>query len=112
MKNLMAPNIPLAIVLCAAVAAVALRAAARRPWPPRVPGTDPAPVTVTAAESRPRSAVTPCTRDGAGHEMVRPLEPPVRPAAAVEQVQHVFHELHAEGRHPLCAVCDGQYGSV
>jgi hypothetical protein len=112
MTNLMAPSIPLAIVLCAAIAAVALRAAARRPGPPRVPGTEPGPVTVTAVESRPRSAVTTCTRDGAGHLMFRPPGSPVRPASAVEQAQHIFHELHAEGRNSLCAVCNGQYGSL
>ncbi len=112
MKNRMAPNIPLAIVLFAAVAAVALRAAARRPGPPRVPGTEPAPVTVTADESRPRSAATTCTRDGTGPEMVGPPGSPVRPASAVEQMQHIFHELHADGRNALCAVCDGQYRSV
>ena len=85
MKNQMAPAISVAIVLFAAVATVALRAAARRPEPRPVPGTDHAPVTVTADESRPRSA------------------------SAVEQMQHVFHELHPDGRHALCAVCDGQY---
>jgi len=56
MKNLMAPNIPLALVLLAAVAAIALRAVARRP---EAPGTAPAPVTVRAGQrqSRPQSAV-------------------------------------------------------
>ena len=112
MKNEMAPNIPLAIVLLAAVAAVALRAAARRPEPRRVPGTEPALVTVTADESRQRPAVTTCTQDGAGHELVRPPGPLGRPASAVEQMQHIFHELHADGRNALCAVCDGQYESV
>ena len=43
MKNLMAPNIPLILILFAALAAVALRAAARRPEPPEAPGTRPAP---------------------------------------------------------------------
>ena len=85
MKNQMAPAISVAIVFFAAVATVALRAAARRPGPRPVPGTESAPVTVTADESRPRSA------------------------SAVEQMQHVFHELHPDGRHALCAVCDGQY---
>src|SRR5215471_940692 len=47
MKNLMAPNIPVALVLLA-VAAVALRTAARRPEPPEAPGTGPAPVAVRA----------------------------------------------------------------
>jgi hypothetical protein len=31
-------------------------------------------------------------------------------ASAIEQMRHVFHELHAAGRHALCAVCDAQYG--
>jgi hypothetical protein len=47
MKNRMAPSISLAIVLFAAVATVALRAAARRPEPQWMPGTEPPPVTVT-----------------------------------------------------------------
>jgi hypothetical protein len=115
MKDRIAPDIPLAIVLfaaVAAVAAVALRAAARRPAPRPVPGTEPAPVTVTADESRPWPAVTTGTQDGAGDEMARPPGPPDRPATAVEQMQHVFHELHADGRNALCAVCDSQYGSA
>ena len=112
MKNLMAPNIPLAIVLFAAVAAVALRAAARRSEPRRVPATEPAPNTVTADESRSRPAVTYCTQDVAGHKMLRPPGSASRPASAVEQMQHIFHELHADGRHALCVVCDGQYLTV
>jgi hypothetical protein len=86
MKVWMAPNIPLTIVLFAALAAVVLRTAARRAEPRRVPGTEPATVTVTAAETQPRSGV------GAG--------------------QHIFHELHPEGRNALCAVCDSQYRSA
>jgi hypothetical protein len=31
---------------------------------------------------------------------------------AAEQMQHIFHELHADGRNALCAVCDGQYRSA
>ena len=83
MKNQMAPAISVAIVLFAAVATVALRAAGRRREPRSLPGTEPEPVSVTADESRPPSAV--------------------------EQMQHVFHELHANGRNALCAICDGQY---
>jgi hypothetical protein len=83
MKKWMAPGVSLAIVLFAAVATVALRAAARRPEPRWMPGTEPAPVTVTD-----------------------------RPASAVEQMQHVFHELHADGRNALCTVCESQYGSA
>ena len=58
MKNRMAPSTSLAIVLVAAAATVALRAAARRPEPQWMPGTEPAPVTVTDDESRPLAAVT------------------------------------------------------
>ena len=112
MRNRMAPNIPLASVVFAAVAAVLLRAAARRPELRRMPGAEPAPVTVTADESRPRPAVTACTRDGGGHTMIRPPGPPGRPESAVDQMQHVFHELHPDGRHVLCAACYGRYGPV
>jgi hypothetical protein len=52
MKNLMTPNITLAIVLLAAMAAVALRAAARRPEPRWAPGAESAPITVRAPSSR------------------------------------------------------------
>ena len=83
MRNLMAPNIPLALVLLAAVAAVALRAVARRPE-------------------------TPST----GGEIARPPAHPSRPANAVDQAQHIFHELHADGRHSSCAVCDSRYGAA
>jgi hypothetical protein len=112
MKNPMAPTIPLAIVLVAAVATVALRAAARRPQPRPVPAAEPGPVTVTAGESRPQTAVTTRTQDSAGHQIARPPEPPHRPASVVEQMQRVFHELHADGRNALCAVCDVQYEST
>ena len=113
MKNLMAPNIPQALVLLA-VAAVALRAAARRPEPPQPPGTGLAPVTVIAgqSQSQPQPAVTNGTHDGIGGEMARPPAPLDRPASAVDQAQHIFHELHAHGRHTSCGVCDGQYGAA
>jgi hypothetical protein len=109
MKNLMAPKIPLALVLLAAVAAVALRAVARRP---EAPGTAPAPVTVIAGQSQPRPTVTTSRHDGTGGEMARPPAHPGRPANAVDQAQHIFHELHADGRHPSCAVCDSQHGAA
>jgi hypothetical protein len=112
MKDRIAPNIPLSIALSAAAATVALRATVGRPEPQSVPGTEPAPVTATAEESRPRPAVTTSTQDGIGHQMARPPDPPDRPASAVEQMQHVFHELHADGRSALCAVCDSRYGSA
>ncbi len=85
MKNLMTPNITLVIVLLAAMAAVALRAAARRPEPRWAPGAESAPITV------------------------RTPGPPGRPASAVEQMQDIFHELHADGRNAACTVCDSQY---
>jgi hypothetical protein len=105
----MALSIPLAVVLSAAVATVALRAAARWQRARSATGAESAPVTVTAGESRPRSAVTAGSQDSIGHEMARPPNPPGRPASVVEQMQHVFHELHADGRNALCIVCDGQY---
>ena len=107
MKNQMTLSISLAAVLSAAVATVAFRVAARRQQARSMPGTEPAPVAV--GESRPRSAVTTGTQDGVGHEMARPPSPQGRPASVVEQMQHVFHELHADGRNALCAVCDSQY---
>jgi len=85
MKNLMTPNITLAIALLAAMAAVALRAAARRPEPRWAPGAGSAPVAV------------------------RTPGPPGRPASVVEQMQDIFHELHADGRNAACTVCDSKY---
>jgi len=111
MKNLMAPTIPLALVLLA-TAAVALRAAARRREPLEAPGTGSAPVTVVAGQRRPQPAVSPGRHDGAGGEVARLPAAWGRPASGVDQVQHVFHELHADGRHALCAVCDSQYESA
>ena len=108
MRNLMAPNIPLALLLLAAVAAVALRAVARRSG---APGTAPAPVTVIAGQrqSQPQPAVTTGRHDGTGGEMARPPAHPGRPANAIDQAQHIFHELHADGRHTSCTVCDSHY---
>jgi hypothetical protein len=63
MKNRMAPSTSLAIILFAAVATAALRAAAGRPEPQWMPGTEPAPVTVTDDEGRPRAAVTAGTQE-------------------------------------------------
>ena len=88
MKNFMTPNITLAIVLLAAMTAVALRAAARRPEPRWAPGAESAPITM------------------------RTPGPRARPANAVEQMQDIFHELHAGGRNAACTVCDSQYRSA
>jgi hypothetical protein len=56
------------------------------------------------------------TYDGAGHEITGSRgsqgRSQGRPASAVEQTQRIFHELHADGRHALCSVCDGQYRSA
>jgi hypothetical protein len=55
MKGRLPPDVPLAIVIFATVAAVALRAVARRPEPLCVVATEPAPVTATAADDGPQS---------------------------------------------------------
>jgi hypothetical protein len=112
MTNPMAPTIPLAIVLFAGVVAVALRAAVRRPEPQGVPSTQPAAVTVTADEGQPRPALTAGLDDGAGREVTRRPAPLGRPARPAQQAQLIFHELHADGRNTLCAVCDSQYESA
>ena len=80
MRNWLPANIPLAIVIVAAVAADALRAAARRAATPGIPGAESALVTAITEDSRP---------DGPG-----------------KQMQYVFHELHADGQHALCEVCN------
>jgi hypothetical protein len=54
----------------------------------------------------------PGTHDDAGQEMVRAAGSSGEPDSVAEQMQRVFHELHAAGRNPLCPVCDGQYGSA
>lgn len=108
MKSQMAPDILLAIVLVAALGAVALR---RRAEPQVVPGTSPAPATVRVDGNQSRPAVAISMLDATGHDMVGPPAPRGRPAITAEQTQHIFHELHAEGRNTLCAVCDSQYES-
>ena len=112
MKNSMAPNIVLTLVLFAAVAAAALRAVVRRPEPPEAPGTGPAPAAVMTGQSQPRLAVAAGTHDGAGGVTARPPAPPSRLVRSVDQAQHVFHELHPYGRSTFCTVCDSQYGSA
>ena len=86
MKKLMTPNITLAIVLLAAMAAVGLEAAARRPEPRWAP--EYASIAMRASGST------------------------GRPASAIEQIQDIFHELHGDGRNAVCAVCDSQYWSA
>ena len=73
MKNLITPNITLALVLLGAMAAVALRAAARRPEPRQASGAGSAPFTVRTPGppgrpvplSRCRTYFTSCTPMGA-----------------------------------------------
>ena len=83
MRNRLPANVPLAIVIFAAVAAVALRTATRRTEAREIPGAEAALVTAIAEDNRP---------DGSG-----------------EQMRYVFHELHADGHHALCEVCTSQY---
>ena len=91
-------DVPMAIALVAAVAAAALRAAARRP-------ERPAPVTLTAADDRPPSGAPAGLHRIAGQETAELPGTPGRPEGWFEQMRYVFHELHAEGRHALCEVC-------
>ena len=111
MTNLMAPNVPLALVLLA-LAAAALPAAARRLGPPKAPGSRPAPVTAMAGRNQPRPASTTGRQHGTGGELAQPPALPGRPASAVDQARHIFHELHADGRHTFCTVCDSRYGAA
>jgi hypothetical protein len=50
--------------------------------------------------------------DVASRDTTQRPGPQGRPASAIEQTQRIFHELHADGRHALCSVCDGQYRSA
>jgi hypothetical protein len=58
------------------------------------------------------TAVASGTQDDAGQEMVRAPGSSGQPDGDADQMQRVFHELHADGRNPLCPVCDGQYASA
>jgi hypothetical protein len=80
-----------AAALFAAVAAVGFRVAARRPGSRWLPGTERQSVAVAAPGSPGLTG---------------------RSASAVEQMERVFHELHADGRNALCGVCDSRYGSA
>jgi hypothetical protein len=78
MRNRLPANVRLAIVMLAVVTTAAFRAAARRAKARGIPAAESAPA--TAEDSR-----------------------PVGPG---DQVQSVFHELHADGHHALCGVCN------
>ena len=80
MRNLLPANVPLAIVIFVAVTTAAFRAAARRVQARGIPGAESALATATAVDRRP---------DDSG-----------------QQMQLVFHELHADGHHALCGVCN------
>ena len=103
MRNRLLASLPLVIVMFAAVAAAAFRTGTRRPESPEVLSAEPAPVTATAEDSLPQQAVT------AVRQRVEPPGALGLPGASVDQRQYVFHELHAEGRHPLCEVCTNQH---
>ena len=122
MKNQVLPGIALTIVIAAATrypprpgngraGAVSGAAAAGRP-PPRLVlagETAPGPVTPEDREPHPAAAATPAVpstaADQTGDEQPGAA---TRPGAAAGQVQYVFHELHADDRHAICAVCNGQ----
>lgn len=105
MRNRLPVSVPLAIVMFAAVVAAALRAGARRSEPREVLSTEPPSATATAENSLPQPAVTAPVYGTAGQEGVKLPGTLGRPDASVDQMQYVFHELHAEGRHALCEVC-------
>jgi hypothetical protein len=109
MRNALPANVPLVIVIFAAGAAVSLWATARRPEPRVFLGPEPAPVTAAAEDSLPQPAVMADVHRTAGQDMAKPAGSLGRPGGSAEQMQHVFHELHAEGRHALCDVCANRY---
>jgi len=56
-----------------------------------------------------RGALLPDGKLAAISDAPRPRSPDGGRGIPVEQMHDVFHELHADGRHVLCAVCDSQY---
>jgi hypothetical protein len=96
-------DLPMIIVIVAAVAAVALRAAARRPKPWGLLGAEPVPA--PAADDQSRSAATADKHRIAGQETAKLPGTRSRPDGALERMRYVFHELHADGHHALCEVC-------
>jgi len=59
-----------------------------------------------------RGALLPDGKLAAISDAPRPRSPDGGRGIPVEQMHDVFHELHADGRHALCAVCDSQYRSA
>ena len=91
--------------------AISGTASARRPPPRLVLAGETAPGTVTLddREPHPVAAATTSVDNTAGDE--KGDQQPgarTRPGPAAEQLQYVFHELHADGRNAFCAVCNGQ----
>jgi hypothetical protein len=59
--------------------------------------------------SRQAAAVTDIT----GHRIVNPLATSGSgPGSSAEQMDYIFHELHADGRHALCAACGSSTGNL
>jgi hypothetical protein len=82
MKRHMPQDILRAIIIFAAVTAITLRTAGRRP------------------------AVTADTTDITEYGTANPPGiPGGDPGSSIEQMDYIFHELHPDGRHALCAVC-------
>jgi hypothetical protein len=109
MNNQTAPDTLPAAAPSAAAGAAARPAAATQPDPQKAHRTRPTPIKATTGETQPPPAATTSTQDATRHEIARPPAPRGRPAITAEQAQHIFHDLHAEGRNTLCAVCDSQY---
>jgi hypothetical protein len=124
MKNQMLPGIALTIVIAAVVAAATRRppgpgngragavsgaAAAGRPPPWLVLAGETAPGPVTPEDREPHPAAAAAAQSTAADE-TGDGQPgaATRPGAAAGQMQYVFHELHADGRHAICALCNGQ----
>jgi len=123
MKNQMLPGIALIIVIAAATrhpprpgkgrtGAGSGAAATGRPPPRLVLAGETAPGTVTPddRELHPAAAATTAVHCTAGYETGGDEQPgaTTRPGTAAEQMQYVFHELHADGRNASCAVCNSQ----
>jgi hypothetical protein len=71
--------------------------------------TAPGPVTPDDREPHPAAAATSAVRSTADDETGddQPATT-TRPGTAAGQMQYAFHELHADGHHAICAVCNGQ----
>jgi len=85
-------GLPMVTLVFAAAAAAALLAGGQTAEAAMGARHPAAPATVTADESRPQPAATTGTHD-----------------SAAEQMGHIVHELHADGRNAQCTVCDSQY---